>query len=220
MGTCQHRQRRVIVREYAQIAHQRRKRRRQDVPARIDQHQSMRQIIDVLRSAGEMDELGGTHHFDDALEAFLQPIFDGLDIVIGSALDSLDPLGVGNAEVSLNFLEKRAGRGGKRRHLGDAGFVRDSFEPCELDTHALAHESEFAEMVGQNHHLGAITAVQRRQCSKWSERVGSRHDIAGGASKVYHNDRRLRAACDRPGALFRGGIIRVARQRRRPSQPS
>ena len=80
-------------------------------------------------------------------ESFLQPILDRLDVVIGRALDRLDPLGIGDAEVALDFREKRAGRRGKRRHLGDARLVGKRFEPRELDAHALTHESEFAKMV-------------------------------------------------------------------------
>ena len=60
------------------------------------------------------------------------------------------------------------------------------FEPGELDTHALAHEPEFTKMFGQRRNLGAIAAVERRQCGKRCERVGSRHDVAGRASEVYH----------------------------------
>ena len=46
----------------------------------------MRQIVDVLRSACEMDEFRSTRYFDDVRESFLQPIFDRLDVVIGRTL--------------------------------------------------------------------------------------------------------------------------------------
>jgi len=60
----------------------------------------------------------------------------------------------------------------------------------ELDTHALAHEPEFAEILRERRDFGAIAAVQRRQRGERCERVGIRHDVAGRASEVYHGDRR------------------------------
>ena len=74
----------------------------------------------------------------------------------------------------------------ERRNLGNGGFVGKRVEPRDLDAHALADQPEFAEMLGQRRHLGAIAAVERRQRGQRCKRVESRHDVAGRARGVYH----------------------------------
>ncbi len=58
----------------------------------------MREVVDVLGRAREMDEFGDARDLFDAREPFPQPVFDGLDVVVGRALDRLDALGVGGGE--------------------------------------------------------------------------------------------------------------------------
>ena len=101
----EHRQRGMLVRERAQIGDQRRQRRHQHVAARPGDHQVVGEVVDVFRRAGEMDEFGGARDLGHVGEALLQPVLDRLDVVIGRALDRLDPLGVGDAEIACRLRE-------------------------------------------------------------------------------------------------------------------
>ncbi len=71
-----------------------------------------------------MDELRHTRHLGDGRETLLEPVFDRLDVVIRRALDRLDPLGVGDAEITSCLGEQRASGGGERRNLRDASLIR------------------------------------------------------------------------------------------------
>ena len=58
--------------------------------ARFLQHQGVGQVVDVFAGAGEVDELAGSGDFGYAGEAFLEPVFDGFDIMIGGRFDGFD----------------------------------------------------------------------------------------------------------------------------------
>ena len=94
----QHRQRRVRVREVAQLRDHAVERRQQHAVARIAQHQRVGEIVDVLARAREMDEFPGRGEFGVAGDLLLDEVLDCLDVVVGGALDFLDALAVGFAE--------------------------------------------------------------------------------------------------------------------------
>ena len=121
----------------------------------------MREIVDILRRAGEMDEFDNLRDFGNAGKPLLQPIFDRLDVVVGRALDRLDALGVGGEERRSRLVQECPRRGRKRRDLGDAGFVGQRLEPGKLDFDAIADEPVFAEVLGEGGELLAVASVQR-----------------------------------------------------------
>ncbi len=50
----------------------------------------MRQVVDIFRSASEVDELTDGANLRIAIESFLQPIFQGFDIMICARLNGFD----------------------------------------------------------------------------------------------------------------------------------
>jgi hypothetical protein len=70
--------------------------RQHDFASRGFQHQRMRQVVDVFRGAGEVDEFAHPHHFRVAGQLVLQEVFDRLDVVIGGFLMRLHRLRVGH----------------------------------------------------------------------------------------------------------------------------
>jgi hypothetical protein len=73
---------------------------RQEIGAdRILQHQGVGYVVDVFRGAAEMDELADAHDFGIACQTVLQPVFHGLDVVIGAGLDGLDGFRIGDRET-------------------------------------------------------------------------------------------------------------------------
>jgi hypothetical protein len=65
------------------------------------------QVVDVLAGAGEVDELADLGQLRQLGGLLLEQVFDGLDVVVGGALDLLDALGVLQLEV-LARLSSRA----------------------------------------------------------------------------------------------------------------
>ncbi len=94
-------------------------------------------------------------------EALLQPVLDGLDVVIGAPFDRLDPRGIVGRELSRDVLQQRADLRRKRGHFGDAGLVGERHEPRYFDAHPRAYQSILAEMLAQRRDLGRVTAVER-----------------------------------------------------------
>ena len=99
MRARQHRQVGMAVRQLPQRLDDAVDGRQHHFVAGRAQHQRMRGVVDVLGSAGEMDELAGGGHFGITGQALLEEVFDRLDVVIGPAFLRLDRLGVGIAEV-------------------------------------------------------------------------------------------------------------------------
>jgi hypothetical protein len=65
----------------------------------VAQHQGMREVVDVFRGAGKVDEFETLHHFGVAGQLVFQEVFDGLDVVIGGFLMRLHRFCVGQREV-------------------------------------------------------------------------------------------------------------------------
>ena len=180
VGARQHRQVGQLVRQVGQARDDLFQRRQQHGIARALQHQGMRQVVDVFRGAGEVDELGHRRDFGVGLRLFLEEILDRLDVVIGGRLDGLDALGVGHRKVVGDAVEQRDGVSGKRRHFGNRGFGRQRLQPFDLDDDAVSDQRVFAEEVAQRRGLAAVAAIEGRQ---------------GGECGQFHRVVRIRFSC-------------------------
>ena len=68
-----------------------------------------------------MDEFGGASQLGVVGDLFLHPVFDGLDVVVGDALDILDAGGVGLGEAFHQLTQALARGLGEGGQLGQAG---------------------------------------------------------------------------------------------------
>ena len=166
VGARQHRQLGMRVRQVGQARDQLFQRGQQDGIARTLEHQGVRQVVDVFRGAGEVDELGHRRDLGTGLRLFLEEILDRLDVVIGGRLDRLDALGIGHRKGVGDAVEQRDGVGGKRRHFGDVGFGRQRLQPLDFDDDAVSDQRILAEEVAQRRGLAAIAAIERRKGSE------------------------------------------------------
>jgi len=125
------------------------------------QLQRMAGVVDVLAGAGKVHELAGGLQFGVTVELGFDPVFDGLDVVVGGALDGLDGGAVGFAKTRQQRLQVGAGLGRQGLELGKAG-VGQGHEPGQLDLHAVAHVAQLAHQRAQGSQLGGIAAIERR----------------------------------------------------------
>jgi len=135
--------------------------RQQYAVAAVPEHQCVGKIIDVLGSAGEVDEFGAARDFLVAAGFFLQKIFDRLDVVIGGRLDLLDAARIAFREIRNDALEEffRGWREG--RYFLDLFVTAEREQPAYLDQHAPADQAVFAEERAERSGFGLVAAVER-----------------------------------------------------------
>gem|GEM_PF-3646672 len=138
-----------------QLTHQ----RQQHLIAAFAQHQCVGQVVDVLAGAGEMNELVDLGQLRQLLGLLLEQVLHRLDVVVGGALELLDPLGMLQLEVAGQLLEQGGGFGGKGRHLGNAVMGRQALEPADFDLHTAANQTEFTENGTQSAGFAGIAAI-------------------------------------------------------------
>src|SRR3546814_18555586 len=65
----------------------------------ISEHQRVGQVVDVLAGAGEVHELQRRAELGVVLQPLLDEVLDRLDVMVGGALDFLDPGRVGDGKT-------------------------------------------------------------------------------------------------------------------------
>ena len=63
------------------------------------EHQCMACVVDVFARAGEVHEFGGLGKFFVVSDLFFDPVFHGLDVVVGAGFNRLDLFAVAFREV-------------------------------------------------------------------------------------------------------------------------
>ena len=70
------------------------------------QHQRMREVVDVLGGARKVHEFRVRRQLRQRLEFVLDPVFNGLDVVIGRCLNRLDRRRVSKREIIGQIIKK------------------------------------------------------------------------------------------------------------------
>ncbi len=158
----EHREIRVAVRERLEVDDELAQRRQNDSRAGVAQHQRIREVVDVLGRAREMNE--GRQiavSVRGAVQLVAQEVLDGLDVVIGLALERLYTACVVEAELIDDVVEHVLHRRVHRAQLDDRGLVGQMLEPAHLDEHAIADQRVLGEVFPQGRGLRRVTAVER-----------------------------------------------------------
>jgi len=163
LGPAETRQVGELVRQFAHARDQRVQARQQIAGDAILQHQGVRDVVDVLGGAAEVDELADAHDFGIAGELFLEPVFHRLDVMIGARFDGLDGFGVGDRELRDQRIQFGDGGRRERRAFGDGGRGGERLEPFDFDLDAIFDQAVFGKMVAQGFDLGGVAAIEGRQ---------------------------------------------------------
>ncbi len=200
----------VSMREVDEPPADRGERRQQHVVARGLDHQAVRRVVDVFRRAGEVDELACAGEFGGDVrgrrrEALLQPVLDGLHVVVRDGLDGLDACGIIGREAGFERLDPGTRRGRERTQLGEA-CIRQCDEPRQLDPHPMLHEAGFGQQRTQAVDLRRVASVERRQGIEGRERCGHRTRGAGGIGVHRRAGRRQKGAARAPSGAAREAV--------------
>jgi len=133
----------------------------------------MRQVVDVFRSAGEVDELADLDHFGTGLGLVLDPVFQRLDVMVGDGFDGLHLGRLLRPEVGDQRIERCHGR---RRKSGDFRKMRlggQRLQPFDLDLEAGSDQAELGKMLAQRIDLAGVAAVERGESGQGIEIHGN-----------------------------------------------
>ena len=92
-------------------------------------------------------------------DPLLEEVLHRLDVVVGGALDVLDPLGVRDLEVLDDGVEQVGGVARELRHLRDLRVAGQGLEPAHLHQDPVADQPVLAEDRPQVRGLGPVAAV-------------------------------------------------------------
>ncbi len=143
----------------------------QHLAARLLQHQAVAEVIDVFAGAGKVHEFQRRTQLGVVLELLLDEVFHRLDVMVGGALDLLDPRCMGNVEAVGQGAQALRGSGRERRQLGDARLGGQCQQPFDFDLDPRLDQAVFGEDRAQRIHFGGVAAVERGQ----GEQGGIRH---------------------------------------------
>ena len=133
------------VRESSDFIDQRIDLRQQDLATAFAQHERMREVVNVFRCTGEMDELADLRQFLVTGNFFLEEVLDRLDVVVGRALDIFDAARIVFAETLDDTVEHRIGMGAEWWHFLDFGVRGKRLQPPDLYQHTVSDQAELTE---------------------------------------------------------------------------
>src|SRR5690606_26651959 len=122
----------------------------------------MGQVVDVFGGAGEVDEFVHRLQFRKVLHLFLEQILHGLYVVVGGALDFLDPLGVLKLKVINQTVQQLIGLLGEWAYLRHTWVCCQTLETENSNLNAKTDKTVFTEYAAQAGGLAAVTAINRR----------------------------------------------------------
>ena len=122
-------------------------------------HEGMGIVVDVLGSAGEVDELADGLELGITLYLVLEEILDGFDVMVGYGFAALDVLGVLEGEIIHDGVDEGHGLGGEGGDFRNTAAGGEMLEPRELDADAEAHQTVLGENILKITDLGGVTAI-------------------------------------------------------------
>ena len=108
-------------------------------------------------------DAAGLADFRIAVEAFLQPVFQRLHIVVGTGLNRLDLAGFGFAEIGDGIVQFLECGSAERCDFAELWGGCQGFKPFHFDQGAVAYQGVFAEIGSQRVQLGLVAAIERGQ---------------------------------------------------------
>ena len=125
----------------------------------------MARVVDVFARAGKVHEFARLGEFFVVRDLFLDPVFHGLDVVVGARFDRLDRFAVAFREVVGKTAQEGLAVGADGREFFKAGFGKRD-QPFDFYTHARIHEGRFGKDAAKDFALTGIAAVDGAQSGK------------------------------------------------------
>ena len=129
-------------------------------------HHGVREVVDVLAGAAEVDQLGeagvvGARR--DGGEPLLEEVLDRLDVVLGHPLGGRHLVDLGRAEPPHDVAQRLLLLGGEPSHAGHDLVLGEVDEPLDLDVHPRPVERRLGEVVDERGDDAAVAPVEGTQ---------------------------------------------------------
>ena len=123
------------------------------------EHQRVARVVDVFACAGKVNEFACLGEFRIMRDLAFDPVFHGLDVVVGGGFNRFDLRAVFNRKVLRQTAQEGFAVLADGLELFKARLGKGN-EPFHFHAHAGVHEGRFREDVAQFIALTGITAVQ------------------------------------------------------------
>ena len=131
----------------------------------LHQHQSMARVVDVFTRAGEVHEFSGIFELFVVSNLSFDPIFNGLDVVIGGLFDFFHRSAVVKRKMLCEAAQECFAVIGEMRQFRKTGFGECN-QPFDFNAYACVHEGVFGKDPAQGIALAGRAAVERRESGK------------------------------------------------------
>jgi hypothetical protein len=121
--------------------------------------QGMAGVVDVFAGAGKVHEFLGRHQLGTGFELGLDPVLDGLDVVVGGLFNGLDGQAIGLGKVLHQPQQVSACSGRKGLEFVKSSIAQGN-EPGHLHLHTAVHIALFTHEGAQGSKLGGVAAIQ------------------------------------------------------------
>ena len=159
MGSGQHRNRGIAVRHLGQLVDDLLHLRMDYLVTQLLEHQRIGQVVDVLGSAGKMQEFADPGQFAVVCNPFLEKVLNRFYVMIGSRLNGLDSLCIGQTKLINDCVEGLFGGVCECRHLRDVRVSRQHLQPANLDDCAVMNQAVFAESQADLVYFACVSAI-------------------------------------------------------------
>ncbi len=160
VGAREHRDGFVTPCERADRVDQRNELRAEFARGELFQDQRISEVVQILGRAAEMDHLDRQRRVDIG-EAFLDEVFDRLNVVVGLSFERFHAARVGGTEIGVERAQAARHCRVQRRERVDLRIRGEREIPLDFDPHAIADQRGLAEVIAERGRAGAIAAIDR-----------------------------------------------------------
>ncbi len=125
------------------------------------QHQGVREVVDIFRGTGEVDELRDRMQSRYVSHFLFQKVLDRFHVVVSGALNGFNARGVFFTEFRDNLIKVTVCVGSKSRNFLDSCMCRQFLQPAYFYLNTKLQQAEFAEDLAQRADFIAVASIDR-----------------------------------------------------------
>ncbi len=130
----------------------------------------MGKIVNIFRGAGEVNKFTDRIELGIVSNGLLEQVLDRFYIMVGGALNRLNPQSLINRKIVDQLVENAIGFITKGGHFTDTRMIGQMLQPANLNHHPIADQAIFTEDRSKLIGFASIAAINRRNGGQGRER--------------------------------------------------